>query len=110
MQSLLNGGRNLEALKAALKNAPLRTKHQPTKDRATQLVMRVLCATKAVDIDKIIQSLDRDQLDLLMKYVYKGFEFPSEGSSAQLLTWHEKLFNVGGLGCIVRVLTDRKRL
>lgn len=61
-------------------------------------------------MDQIIFQLDSTQLDVLMKYIYRGFERPSENSSAVLLQWHEKVFNVAGVGCIVRVLTDRKRV
>lgn len=45
-----------------------------------------------------------------MKYIYRGFEQPSDGSSGHLLTWHEKVFAKGGVGSIVRVLTDKKRV
>jgi len=50
------------------------------------------------------------QRDLLMKYIYRGFELPSEGSSPHLLFWHEKIFETSGVGSIIRVLTDRKRV
>lgn len=56
-----------------------------------------------------MQSLNPELIDVLMKYVYKGFEIPSEGSSGHLLLWHEKAYNIGGVGCIVRVLSDTKR-
>lgn len=71
--------------------------------------MKVLLAIKASQIEEAVASLDKDLIDVLMKYVYKGFEIPSEGSSGHLLLWHEKAYAVGGLGSIVRVLTDSKR-
>jgi len=108
--ALLNQSRSLDALKVALKNPPLKTKNQAIKDRASQLVIRVLTSFKQADVEKAVTSLDKEELDLLLKYVYKGFETPQDGSSAILLVWHEKIFNVTGLGSIVRVFTDRKRL
>lgn len=56
-----------------------------------QLVVRVLTAFKTSEIEKGVSTLDSNALDILMKYIYRGFEFPSEGSSAALLTWHEKV-------------------
>lgn len=60
-------------------------------------------------MDDCIAQLDRDLQDVLMKYIYRGFEIPNEGSSGHLLVWHEKVYNVSGVGSIVRVLADSKR-
>lgn len=77
------------------------------QDSAINLTMKVLLSIKSSQIEDAVNSLDKDLIDVLMKYVYKGFETPSEGSSGHLLLWHEKAFAVGGVGSIVRVLTDR---
>ncbi len=61
------------------------------QERAEQMVVRVLSGFKSSDIEKAVGSLDRAGVDLLMKYIYKGFERPSENSSAVLLQWHEKV-------------------
>nr|XP_028588049.1 actin-related protein 2/3 complex subunit 5 isoform X2 [Podarcis muralis] len=78
------------------------------QDRAESIVLKVLISFKANDIEKAVQSLDKSGVDLLMKYIYKGFESPSDNSSAVLLQWHEKALAAGGVGSIVRVLTARK--
>lgn len=55
------------------------------------LAIRVMTAFKSSEIDGAVKSLSSDLIDVLMKYIYRGFEFPSDGSSASLLTWHEKV-------------------
>ncbi len=61
------------------------------QERAEQMVVRVLSGFKSSDIEKAVGSLDRAGVDLLMKYIYRGFEKPSDNSSAVLLQWHEKV-------------------
>ncbi|XP_071369568.1 actin-related protein 2/3 complex subunit 5-like isoform X3 [Centroberyx affinis] len=107
IRHIISGNLNA-ALLAVLKNPPINTKNQNIKERAEQLVLKVLSSFKSSDIEKAVGSLDRAGVDLLMKYIYRGFEKPSDNSSAVLLQWHEKALAVGGVGCIVRVLTARK--
>ncbi|KAJ8965301.1 hypothetical protein NQ314_004230 [Rhamnusium bicolor] len=80
------------------------------EENALNLTLRVLLSIKPSQIEEVVNSLDTNLIDTLMKYVYKGFEYPSEGSSGHLLLWHEKIYNVGGVGCIVRVLADTRRV
>ncbi|KAG8132811.1 hypothetical protein E2320_010632, partial [Naja naja] len=40
-------------------------------DRAESIVLKVLISFKASDIEKAVQSLDKNGVDLLMKYIYK---------------------------------------
>uniref|UniRef100_A0AAR2KRU5 Actin-related protein 2/3 complex subunit 5 n=1 Tax=Pygocentrus nattereri TaxID=42514 RepID=A0AAR2KRU5_PYGNA len=98
------------AFHVALRNPPINSKNPVIKEKAQAVVLRVLTSFKSSDIEPAVKSLDSNGIDLLMKYVYKGFEKPSENSSAVLLQWHEKAFAVGGLGSIVRVMTSRKTI
>ncbi|XP_053294566.1 actin-related protein 2/3 complex subunit 5 [Pleuronectes platessa] len=108
VDGLLRQGNMTAALQAVLKNPPINSKNQNAKDRAELLVVRVLSSFKSSDIEKAVGSLDKAGVDLLMKYIYRGFEKPSDNSSAVLLQWHERALAVGGVGSIVRVLTARK--
>ncbi|KAK6622597.1 hypothetical protein RUM43_008439 [Polyplax serrata] len=107
---MISQGRYGEALRTVLSSAPLGSKSLQIKENAFNITLKVLMAIKASQMDEIIGTLDTDLLDVLMKYVYKGFEIPSEGSSGHLLVWHEKVFAAAGAGSIVRVLTDSKRV
>merc|ERR1711997_710132 len=110
VEALLQSGNSVEALKAVLSAAPIGNKNQAEKDAALALVLRVLLSVKTNQVEGCVKQLDNDQKDILMKYIYRGFENPSERSSEQLLIWHEKTFASAGIGRIVRVLTDRKQV
>ncbi|XP_046735958.1 actin-related protein 2/3 complex subunit 5 [Diprion similis] len=107
--TLLGQGKNIEALISVLKSAPLGCKNQQVKDNALNLTLKVLLSIKSNQIEDAVAKLDKYLVDVLMKYIYRGFEIPSEGSSGHLLLWHEKVYNVGGVGSIVRVLSDSKQ-
>ncbi|XP_039586568.1 actin-related protein 2/3 complex subunit 5-like protein isoform X1 [Passer montanus] len=107
----LTRGRTGEALRAfhtAIRSSPGSGRSQAMKEQAQGTMLKVLTSFKSSEIEQAVNSLDRNGVDLLMKYIYKGFEKPTENSSAILLQWHEKALAVGGLGSIIRVLTARK--
>ena len=117
IQSLIQAGRNVEALKLALHNAAATANAKPgtspEKEAALANVLKAALSVKGpAAVEKAVKELENDdQRDVLMKCVYRGFERPGEGNQASsLLIWHEKLFEVAGVGAIVRVMTDRKRV
>lgn len=70
----------------------------------------MLLAIRPAQMDSAIDALDDvDLADVLMKYIYRGFEYPSDNSSSHLLQWHERVFAKHGHGCISRVLTSTNR-
>ena len=74
-----------------LRNPPLNTKNQAVKDSAFTLVLRVLKSIQnGNDIENAVKQLNLDAVDVLMKYIYKGFEREPNNSSI-LLNWHEKV-------------------
>ena len=58
-----------------------------------QSVMKVLMAYKAPDVEAAVKALDAGKQDMLMKYIYRGFELSdvNGGYGAQLLVWHDKV-------------------
>ncbi|XP_048845253.1 actin-related protein 2/3 complex subunit 5-like protein isoform X2 [Brienomyrus brachyistius] len=108
VDDLIRQGDMMTAFHTALRNPPINTKNAAVKEKAQATVLRVLTSFRSSEIETAVRSLDRNGVDLLMKYIYRGFEKPTENSSVMLLQWHEKAFAVGGLGSIVRVLTARK--
>jgi len=104
----LNMGNLSAALKTALQDPPLGCKDQALRDQNSALVTSVLVATKEADIKKNVDSLSPDELDVLMKYIYRGLE--DGENSTSLLKWHAATFDKGGLGCIVRAMAERRTI
>ncbi|NXN69295.1 ARP5L protein, partial [Himantopus himantopus] len=84
-------GEALRAFHTAMRSSPANAKSQAMKEQAQGTVLKVLTSFKSSEIEQAVNSLDRNGIDLLMKYIYKGFEKPTENSSAILLQWHEKV-------------------
>lgn len=53
--------------------------------------MRVLTSFSSKEIEQGVQSLGKTEVDILMKYIYRGFSEPTENRSATLLSWHERV-------------------
>lgn len=108
VESLLSSGKASEALHHILHNNARSIKDPKARDTNLAVSMKVLTSFKTSQIEAAVAGLDNESRDLLMKIIYRGFEVPFEGSSAQLLVWHEKVYAVAGVGSIVRVMTDKK--
>lgn len=105
------------ALAAILDDAPSGHHAEEAKRVTFALLLETLNATRSTDIPAALRTLNLAQRETLMKYLYKGLALggtragAAEGiNCAVLLLWHEKLTQVAGTGCIMRVMTDRRVL
>ena len=113
IKKLMQSGSKVEALKLALKDPPVQNKDSNVVERNYAVVLDVLTGFSIGKKDKDsmqagVEALSTDELDSLMKYIYRGFARPTENSCEKLLNWHEAAFAVGGLGSIIRVMSARK--
>ncbi|KAH8108355.1 actin-related protein ARPC5 [Phellopilus nigrolimitatus] len=110
VRSVLAKGDVPGALNIVLGGAPYGPNVEEAKNANLQTLLSILGSTKATEIPGIIRALSQDAQDTLMKYLYKGMAMPGWGdvSGSVLLGWHEKLTEIAGTGCIVRVMTDRR--
>ncbi|GAA5882523.1 hypothetical protein JCM3774_005184 [Rhodotorula dairenensis] len=80
------------------------------KSTALATVVTILNSTRSTDIPDLVGQLSSDQQLWLMKYLYKAMENLGDTNGNVVLGWHEKLTEVAGIGCIVRVMADRRRV
>lgn len=71
-----------------------------------EAVARAFNQTPLGEIQKVVNGLDKDEADTIMKYVYKAME-RGEGCD-NLLKWHDLLFQKHGDGILVRAINDRR--
>ncbi|KAJ2770898.1 arp2/3 complex subunit [Coemansia nantahalensis] len=108
VRAAITRGSSVEALERALADPPYGRGLEQAQAANAQLVGEVLMATRAQDIAGVIAGLSEDDRDALLKYVYHGLARPAAFNCGVLLSWHERVVEAGGLGSIVRVLSDRR--
>ncbi|KAJ9453824.1 Actin-related protein 2/3 complex subunit 5 [Diplonema papillatum] len=86
----------------ALKDTPFSIMSKPDANPALNLLLKV---DKESKIEEEVKDLSTEQLDILMKVIYKGLA--SGKNSNTLFKWHGVVADVGGQGCIIRTLTDK---
>lgn len=70
-------------------------------------MLDVLTRFRAQEVEKAVKALMPDQVDTLMKYVYRGFQEPTENSCGILLVWHEKVTQFITIMFVIHLLTFR---
>ncbi|RCH85076.1 hypothetical protein CU097_003538 [Rhizopus azygosporus] len=108
VRNFISRGDLNNALTRALEDPPYGRHLEAAKTESTKMIAEVLNMFRAGDISDIVKSLNHEQQDVLMKYIYAGLSKPELYNSSVLLTWHEKLTEIAGNGCIVRVMTDKR--
>mmetsp|Transcript_31340 Transcript_31340/g.48921 ORF Transcript_31340/g.48921 Transcript_31340/m.48921 type:complete len:122 (-) Transcript_31340:54-419(-) len=100
----MNQNKTIEALQIAIENPPYWAE-QDIKDKNADLFLDVVARVKESDIKKHVEPLNNEQLDALMKYVYRGLERKPAQATA-LLKYHECIREKAGQGAIVRALVE----
>jgi len=102
--------KKLEALKASLQDPPVASKSQSVKNANGACVQTAINAFTDLELTQMVEKLDDDESDVLMKYVYKFMNdgMQQGGSYAAMLRLHALLVKKCGIGSIVRVMSDRK--
>jgi len=104
--SSLNSGNKTGTLKAIV-SSPVYNADEATRNQDIQLTSQALSGFKTdKDIEAALAGISDEELDVLFKYLYACLTTGDAGK--ELLQWHAlALKRAGGLGPIVRVLTDK---
>jgi actin related protein 2/3 complex subunit 5 len=108
VERLLRIPQYAEALETALMDAPTQTRDERCKSANWLLVHRVLMATK--DVDGLLLGLNPELHDILLKYLYRGLATGDRITCDLCLRLHERLYEMAGIGCIMRAISDTQNL
>lgn len=104
--NLIRSSRYLHAMRVFLDSPPYGLKSDSLKNKCADCMCEVLGAIRESEIDSFLDDLTPDQADVLLKYVYKGFE---KGEiSGLLLKWHANIVDRYGPGSIVRAMNSKR--
>jgi actin related protein 2/3 complex subunit 5 len=81
-------------------------KYISPQEANADVVDSVLSTLTDSEIPALVDALDSDATDILMKYVFKFMG--KSANCATMLKLHAQIVEKAGLGCIVRAMTDRK--
>jgi len=99
------------AMQAALKSPPVASKDVSLKDRNSDIVEKVFSSINDSEAQGVVDSLDSEALDVLMKYLYKVMgKIDKSINYALLLKMHAMVTSKAGVGTIVRSLAERKQV
>jgi len=102
----LNLGDKAQALRVLVENPPYNCPDPKLRMDDVRNVVQALASFKGEQqIDQALGGISDDEVDILMKYIYAGLS--TGESSKELLVWHAAVQKrSGGLGSIIRVLSD----
>jgi hypothetical protein len=110
VSGLLQRKDKVRAMQVAVQNPPVASKSIELKDSNAAVVEKVVATLTEADITSVVEALDMEGCDTLMKYVYRFMSVQSTNNHALLLKLHAILFEKAGHGAIVRRMTDRKQV
>lgn len=110
IRSYISKGAFADGLAYITSNPPYGALEQD-KELYVNTILDLFSAVKQNDIDEIVKTLDIEQQNVLVKYIYKGFSLPKgKQQGGILLSWFDKTVAVSGVGVVVRHLSDRRTI
>ena len=114
-ESGIRSGNIAEVLPQILENPPIGCKDDSLKERNAAAVLQLISSVKDVK-PEVLDALSSDQLDILLRYVYRGLG-ASENKNATfvptsqcMFKWFDAIVKKGGDGCVVRAVCCRQAI